>query len=172
LALAGCSVYISDEAQREFRALEEPFSVTVYPVNVVKGNALEHDEGLASKLAAFLREENLAEPVLGTAAAEIPVKWRASQPDMAKESALAFASVVREDGIQTDYALLVEIICNVPETNVKRVHYYLSDPEGKIADGGIRNSKWEEFHEVQPRDRQGGYEVAVRVLRRAWQRGD
>lgn len=172
LVLTGCAVYISDEARRQFRSLDGPFTVTVFPVNVVKGNSLEHDAGLADKVATFLRQEDLAEPVVGTKAAVFPVKWRASQPDMAKESALAFASVVKETGIRTDYALLVEIICNVPETNVKRVHYYLSDPAGMIADGGIRNSKWKEFHEVQPRDRQGGYEVAIRALRIEWTQGD
>ena len=168
--LIGCSSYISKEAQHRFQALEGPFTVTVYPVNVVKGTTVEHDEDLARKVMTFLRQENLADPVLGTAAIEIPVKWGHDQAKMAQQSAIAFASKVKETGIQTEYALLVEILCNTSETRVGGVHFYLSERTGSLAGGGLTNSHWEEFHEVQPHDRQGGYEVAIRMLRRDWKR--
>jgi hypothetical protein len=170
ISLTGCWSYISREAQHEFQALEGPFSVTVYPVNVVKGTTVEHDEDLALRLMAFLREENLANPVLGTAAVEIPVTWRRNQAKMAQQSAIAFATEVKTTGVQTEYALLVEILCNSTETKVRGVHFYLSDRTGNLASGGLTNSHWEEFQEVQPHDRQGGNEVAIRMLRRIWKR--
>lgn len=168
--LIGCNSYISKEAKLQFQAIEEPFSVTVYPFNIVKGSSIEHDEDLALRLMSVLSEENLADPVLGTAAIEIPVIWRHDQSRMAQESAIAFATEVKTTGIQTEYALLVEILCNPTETRVGGVHFYLSDRTGNLADGGLTNSHWEEFKEIQPHDRQGGYEVAVLMLRREWKR--
>ena len=170
ITLTGCSSYILKEARQTFQALEGPFSVTVYPVNVVKGPTVEHDEDIACQIMDFLRRENLADPELGTVAAEIPVKWRHDQSKMAQQSAIAFASIVKETGIETEYALLVEILCNRSETKVGGVHFYLSDRAGNLADGELRNSHWKEFKEVQPHDRQGGYEVVIRVLRKAWKR--
>jgi hypothetical protein len=170
ITLIGCSSYISKEAKHRFQSLEEPLSVTVYPVNVVKGVTVEHDEDLAIDLMTFLRRENLAEPVLAGDVVEIPFQWSRSQPKMARRSALAFASMVKETGIATDYALLVEILCNPNETWVGGVHFYLSDRTGNLANGGLTNSHWPEFQEVQPHDRQGGYEVAIRMLRREWKR--
>jgi hypothetical protein len=170
ICLTGCWSYVSKEAQQKFRALEGPFSVTVYPVNVVKGPTVEHDEELAVRLVAFLREENLADPVLGTAAVEIPFTWRRNQAKMAHQSAIAFADEVKTTGFQTEYALLVEILCNPTETKVGGVHFYLSDRTGNLASGGLTNSHWKEFKKVQPHDRHGGYEVATRMLRRIWKR--
>jgi len=170
IALGGCWSYISKGAQHKFESREGPFSVTVYPVNVVRGGRLEHDEDLGHKLVTFLREEGLADPVSGTPAVEIPVKWRPNEAKMAQQSATAFAAKVKEAGIQTDYALLAEILCNPDETGVAGIHFYLSDRAGKLASGGLSNSDWEEFREVKPHDRQGGYEVLIRMLRRDWKR--
>ena len=170
ITFSGCWSYISKEAQHKFQDLEEPFSVSVYPVNVVKGTTVEHDEDLARKVVTFLRQEKLAEPVLGTAVVEIPVRWRHNQAKMAEQSANAFAAKVKKAAIQTDYALLVEILCNKNETSVGGVHFYLCDRGGLLASGGLTNSHWEEFKEVQPKDRQGGYEVLIRMLRREWKR--
>jgi hypothetical protein len=171
IVLSGCFwSYISEEAAREFQSREGAFSVTVYPVHVVRGAAIDHDEDLARNLAAFLRQEGLAEPVLGNTAIEIPFKWEHNEAKMAQQSAMAFASKVREVGLQTEYALLVEILCDGTETHVVGVHFYLSDREGRLASGGLTNSAWEEFKEVQPRDRNGGYEVAIRMLEKAWER--
>jgi hypothetical protein len=170
ISLTGCWSYISREAQHRLQALEGPFSLTVYPIKVVKGTTVEHDEDLARKIMMFLRRENLAEPVLASDDMEIPFQWSRSQPKMVQRSALAFASMVKETGMETDYALLVEILCNPTETKVGGVHFYLSDRSGNLADGGFTNSHWLEFQEVQPHDRQGGFEVAIRMLRKAWKR--
>ncbi len=169
IILIGCSSYISKEAKHRFQAIERPFSVTVYPVNVVLGEStVEHDKDIARKIIMFLRKENLADPVLGRTVVEIPVKWGNDQSGMAKRSAITFASIVKEIGIETEYALLVEILCNQSETKVRGVHFYLSDRTGNLANGGLTNSNWEEFKEVQPLDRQGGYEVVIRMLRNNW----
>jgi hypothetical protein len=170
IVVSGCRSYISKEAQGSFESREGSFTVTVYPVNVVRGATVAHDEALARRVIAFLQQENLAGPVLGPVAAEIPVKWGANQAKMAQQSAIAFASQVKGDGIQTDYALLAEILCDANETRVLGVHFFLSDPAGLLVNGGLTNSHWEDFKEVRPHDRQGGYEVVVRMLGRKWKR--
>ena len=170
IALGGCWSYISKGAQHKFESREGPFSVTVYPVSVVRGSRLEHDQDLGQKLVTFLREEGLADPVSGTPAVGVPVKWGPNEAKMAQQSASAFAAKVKEAGIQTDYALLAEILCNTDETWVGGVHFYLSDRDGKLASGGLSNSDWEDFKQVKPHDRQGGYEVLTRMLRRDWKR--
>jgi len=170
IAFCGCWSYISKEAAQRFESRQGAISVTVYPVNVVRGDTVEHDADLAGKLMTFLRQENLAEPVLATESANISFKWGHNQAKMAQQSAIAFASTVKEAGIQTEYALLVEILCNKSETWVGGVHFYLCDRDGLLANGGLTNSHWEEFEEIKPHDRQGGYEVAIRMLRNQWRR--
>jgi hypothetical protein len=168
--LAGCWSYISPEAQSRFQGRTTHFTVTVYPVNVVRGNTLVHDAGLSQKVATLLREEKLADPKLTAMPAEIPVAWGANQAKMAQRSAKAFAEAVAKDSIRTDYALLVEMLCNPGETQVIGVHYFLADRNGQLADGGLSNSHWDEFKQVQPTDRQGGYEVLARMLLTNWKR--
>ena len=170
IAFCGCNSYTTKEAVQSFESRQGAFSVTVYPVNVVRGDTVEHDVDLAQKVVTFLRQEGLAEPLLGMTDAEVPVKWRHNQAKMAQQSALTFASGVKEANIQTDYALLVEILGNRSETWVGGMHFYLCDRQGLLANGGLTNSHWEEFKEVKPHDRQGGFEVALRMLRKEWKR--
>ena len=170
IVLGGCWSYVSREAQHRFESREKPFSVTVYPVDVVLGDRVEHDEELGAKLVTFLRDEGLADPVSGTAEIDVPVDWQGNEARMAQLSANAFAAEVKKSGIKTDYALLAQILGNGEETWVGGVHFYLSDRAGKLADGGLSNSDWPDFKEVRPHDRRGGYEVLLRLLRSSWRR--
>jgi hypothetical protein len=171
VVLAGCWSYLSPGAQQRFEVRPGAFSVTVFPLHVVRGSVLVHDSVLQDKLVAMLWEEKLADPVAGRQSIDIPVRWGANQAKMAQQSATSFAAKIRETGIHTDYALLAEILCNADETDVVGVHFYLSDREGQLASGGLTNSHWEEFKQIQPKDRQGGYEVLARMLSKQWKRG-
>ena len=168
LILSGCSSYVSKEAREKFERRDGAFTVTVYPVSVVIGQERVHDEQLAAEVIDFLAKEKLADPVMGTDFIDIPVKWGIDQAKMAQRSALKFSDQMEGEDIQTDYALLVEILCNSSETNVGGVHYYLCDKEGNLADGGLTNSHWDEFKEVEPHDRNGGLAVAKLMLRKDW----
>ena len=75
-----------------------------------------------------------------------------------------------ESGITTDYAMLVEILCNSEETRVRAVHYYVVQSDGQIAHTHISNSHFDDFNEVDPRDRSGGYAVLLRMLESEWRR--
>ena len=93
--------------------------------------------------------------------------FSANQTKIVANSAKAFAAKVRQAGITTDYALLVEIMM-LPNGEPGGVHYYLSDPKGELADGSFTNDHWHEFKAVQPKTAEDGNEVAIRMLRRTW----
>jgi len=168
LLLSGCYSYISPEASKEFNARVDPFSVSVYPVNVIKPPGTIHPSiRLAEKVVTFLETEELAKPVLVKERVRYDFVFSPNQTKIVANSAKAFAAQVREAGIGTDYALLVEIMI-LPNGEPGGVHYYLSDPEGELADGSFTNDHWDEFKAVQPKTPDDGYEVAIRMLRRIW----
>jgi len=170
LVLGGCWSYVSKEAQQRLVAAKPPISVTVFPVQVVKGQTREHDAALAERLADFLRQEGVAVATVATTPVDLPVQWHSNQALMAKESALGFGSRVGNAGLTTQYGLLVEILCNPAETQVIGVHFHLAERGGLLAAGGLSNSHWEDFQAVKPTDRNGGYEVLTRMLRKGWTR--
>lgn len=168
LLVSGCWSYISKESNVRFMSRKSAFTVTVYPVSVVTGNLREGDEKLAKEVIDFLAEEGLALPVKGEGEIDLPVKWGMNQAKMAKKSALGFSEIMQAKQIDTEYSLLVEILCDTGETKVGGVHYYLCDSDGYLADGGLTNSHWDEFHVVNPVDRNGGVEVAKLMLKKGF----
>jgi len=166
--LSSCHKYISPEASKEFNSRTEPFSVTVYPVNVIRPPGTIHpDVQLAEKVAAFLETEELANPVLANEPVLYDFVFSRNQAKIVANSAKAFAVHVSQAGIETDYALLVEIMI-MPNGLPGGVHYYLSDAQGEIADGSFTNEHWDEFKAVQPRTPDDGCEVALVMLHKAW----
>ena len=168
LLLSGCSQYISPQASKEFNARADPFSVSVYPVNVIRPpGTIQPNIRLAEKVVTFLETEELAEPVLVKEPVLYDFLFSPNQTKIVANSAKAFAAQVREAGIGTDYALLVEIMI-LPNGVPGGIHYYLSDPKGELADGSFTNDHWDEFKAVQPKTPEDGCEVAIRMLRRIW----
>ncbi len=166
--LSGCHSYLSPDASREFDARSAPFSVSVYPVNVIRPpGVIEPDVRLAGKLVNFLETAGLAEPTLVKEPVLYEFVFSRNQAKIVANSAKAFAAQVRDAGIATDYALLVEIMI-MPDGRPGGVHYYLSDPRGELADGSFTNEHWDEFKAVQPETPDDGYEVATRMLQRIW----
>jgi len=168
LLMSGCYTYISPDASKEFNARSDPFSVSVYPVNVIRPpGTIQPNIRLAEKLVTDLETEKLAKPVLVEEPVLYDFVFSPNQAKIVANSAKAFAAQVREVGIGTDYALLVEIMI-LPSGEPGGVHYYLSDPKGELADGSFTNDHWDEFKAVQPKTPDDGYEVAIRMLRRIW----
>jgi hypothetical protein len=166
--LPGCYEYISPEAGEAFEARTEPFSVTVYPVNVIRPPGTIHpDLQLAEKVVAFLETEGLAQPVLAKEPALYDFVFSPNQAKIVANSAQGFAAQVSQADIETDYALVVEIMM-MPDGTPGGVHYYLSTTQGELADGSFTNEHWDEFKAVQPKTAEDGCEVALRMLRRTW----
>lgn len=114
-----------------------------------------------------LETEGLANPVLVNEAVLYDFVFSPNQAKIVTNSAKAFAAQVTEAGIDTDYALLAEIMM-LPNGTPGGIHYYLSDPKGELADGSFTNDHWDEFKAVQPKTPDDGCEVAIRMLRRTW----
>ena len=170
LIVYGCGSFLNQEAAQEFQNRRQLKTVTVYPVNIIMGYGFAHDPFLARKLANYLDQEELAATVAGSTNHYYPFKWGHNQAKMARRSAITFSQQVKTDKITTDYALLIEILTNGDETAVLGVEYYLCDSSGRIADASLRNSDWEDFRKVNPRDRNGGLEVAKLMLKENWKK--
>lgn len=168
LLMPGCYTYLSPEANDAFKTRAGPFPVSVYPINVIRPPGTIHpNTRLAEKMVSFLKTEKLAEPVLVNEPVLYDFLFSRNQSKIVANSAKAFAAQVRNAGIGTDYALLVEIMI-MPNGEPGGVHYYLSNPNGEIADGSFTNDHWDEFKVVQPKTVDDGFEVAIRMLRRTW----
>jgi len=164
-ASLACGSPFSREVEEAFLARTGPVSVTVFPVHVVKGKDIEHDAGLARRLAAYIGNRGWARPAVSKGPVEVPVQWGRNQASMYKRSVAAFSEAVAASGIATDYALLVEILGNADEDWVGGVHVYLVDAAGTPVTGQLCNSHHPEFKEVDPKDREGGYRVALLLIK-------
>ena len=169
--LGGCWRYVSREAHQAFLAREDPISVSVYPVRVVTGPDADYDVDLAEQLVEYFQMEGLAVAELYPQPARIPVEWSHNQAKMAENAAKEFAVYVASADLKTDYALLVDLLCNPNETKVGGIQVYIADQSGRLASGRLSNSHWDEWKEIQPHDRQGGLEVAKRLIQMSWAEG-
>lgn len=160
---------MSVEAQSRFNSRKEHVSLTVYPVHVASvGKRTAGDFQLGRELADWLNAQNMADATLGRTGVPIPVRWHANQAKMAEESAKAFGEWVKQANIATDYALLVEILCTPEEDKVVGVQFYFAERTGLLATGGLANSHWDEFKQINPTDRHGGLSVVKLLIRSRW----
>ena len=132
ILLSSCTSYVSEEAEKEYEGLDRPYSVTIFPVNILKRISkeniiIEHDGEMSKNInQMFLSNDSMRIiPTISNIEIAYPVEMSFNQSKMAKESALAFPSKVKEIGIETEYALIVEILCNEAETYIHGVHFYL-----------------------------------------------
>ena len=169
MALIGCWSYVSVEAQARFSSRKDQVSLTVYPVHVARiGKGTAGDFQLGSELVDWLNAKNMADATLGRPGVPIPVRWHANQARMAEESAKAFGEWVKQANIATDYALLVEILCTPEEDKVVGVQFYFAERSGLLATGGLANSHWDEFKQINPTDRHGGLSVVKLLIGSRW----
>jgi hypothetical protein len=169
IGAVACWSPVNETARARFEARTEPATVSVYPVHVVKSpDDIEHDADLAVQLARFLDEEDLARAHALQQTVEFPFEGGMNQAAMLGRSGERFGRQVAAAGIETDYALLVEVLTNRDETSVGGVHYYLAEKSGAIADARLSNSHHPDFKQVQPKNRDDGCEVARRMIQEAW----
>jgi len=168
MSLNACWSYISQEAQDKFQNREGLFTVSVYPVRVVKGESAEYDVRLANEIGEFLKRHEFAYAIVKDEPLDIPVIWGHNQAKMAKRTAEGFADHIKGSNLDTEYALLVELLCDPGETYVGGIHFFLTDKNGLLASGGLTNSHWDEYKAIMPTDRNGGIEVLKLMLKNAW----
>ena len=142
-------------------------TAAVLAVAVLAACPSPNDPEMALALAEFLESEGIAAAARVGEPIEVPFRAGVNQARMLRRSAAAFSERIAERGTDTDYALLVEILTNRDETWVGGVHFYLADPQGRIAELSLSNSHHERFKAVDPTDRHGGFEVAKGLLQDA-----
>ncbi len=160
----GCKSLESKDASAKFINEKESVSMLVYPVRVIQGGKIDNDPNLSQKLISQLSEFDKIKFVTTNDTLSIPFQWRHNQARMLRQSATGFSAGITKANIETEYALLVEILGNGEETWVGGVHYYICNKNGEIVKLGLNNSHWEAFQQVNPKNRQDGMLVAVKML--------
>ena len=162
--IAGCKSLVSKDASAKFINEKEPVSMLVYPVRVIHGNVIDKDPELSKQLISKLSEFDKIKFLTTNDTISIPFQWRHNQAGMLRQSATGFSAGIAKANIETDYALLIEVLGNYKETWVVGVHYYICNKKGEIVKLSLNNSHWETFQQVNPKNRQDGMQVAVKML--------
>jgi len=165
-----CTGPIDKETSKLFQSRSQPFVVTVYPVHVVVfKDTSEPDFSLQNQVVTYLNETGYAHAVPSDTDISVPVAPHRNQAKMFQFSAKTFTQQIEIQELSTPYALLVETLSGVEESNMGAVHYYIVDRKGHVVAGGLSNSHWEEFTSVNPRSREDGVKVAFNMFDNAFQ---
>ena len=165
LLLAACSSKISKACTEAFHARSGKFTVTVYPVHVLQpGEEPQPEIPLAQIIVDTLNERGIAVATLAATDVTVPFKFVMGQDKMWKVSGNLFATEIASANINTDYALLVEVLIPPGAGEVWGVHVYLANSMGTLCEGGLTNSHHEIFTAVEPRDRSDGVKIALAML--------
>ena len=165
----GCDQVVSDEAHRRFESRTGPFAVTVFPVHIIAGNQLSHDQDLARRLAEFLSAGHLAEPIVASERINMPAYYAVTETKRIRLAARHFQRAIDHMDLSTDYAFMAEIVFNAEESRVLGVYFFLADRFGRIASARMANSHHSEFQKIQPKDRNDGFRVLIEMIREGWQ---
>jgi hypothetical protein len=149
LTMGGCGGVIDKQAEKLFYEAIDNTSITVFPAFVRDGDGQSYDAEAAGAIGAFLTEEGLATVTLSDTEVPITGEWGANQAKMFRNSAADFSTFVRQNPIQTDYALLPEYLIG-GRGKPLGVHLYLVDAEGTAAYALLFNSHHREFNDVNP----------------------
>ena len=163
-----CSSPLSQQVHETFLRNKDSFTVTLFPVRIFRGQDYVHNPALSRVLGELLAAENLATPTVSDDMASFPISWRNNQKNQFLLHARSYADAVKKRRLSTDYALFSEIYCNLNESRVVAVHYYLIDSKGRLADGQFINSRHSEFLILQPRNHHDGFELLSRLIRKQW----
>jgi len=166
--VTGCDQVVSDEARRRFEQRTGSFTVTIFPIHVISGNQLSHDQALARRLAEFLSTSHLAEPIVASEPINIPAYYRVAETKRIRLAARHFQRTIDQVDLTTDYALMAEIVSNPDKTRVLGVYFFLADRFGRIASARMANSHHSEFQKIQPKNPSDGFRVLTEMIREGW----
>jgi hypothetical protein len=165
-AASGCASVEDPEARARLDEHLGRTTMSVHPAFVRRGKANGHDDASAARLAAFLREEGLAEAEAVSARVPITGEWRRNQARMLEDSARQFAAFVGERPPETSYALLAEYLMG--SEHAGGIHVYVVDRRGRIAFVALLNSHHDVFRDRSPRTVEECTEVLEELLRDLW----
>lgn len=145
-------------ARDHFAARTDSFSVTVYPIHVVRGRELEHDTLLSRRLAERLAAQGPVVAHLSEHPLEVPIQRSMNQAKTMRMSAQAFQTRIAELQIKDDYAIMAEILCGRHDM-LGGLQYYIADRNGRLITMSLANSKHPDWHALDPQGVEGGFEL-------------
>lgn len=150
-------------AREHFSARTDAFSLTIYPIHVIKGREIEHDAELGRQLGTLLGAESPFTVNPTTAPMDVPILWGKNQAKMLRQSAEAFQARVADLQLETDYALMAEILGGCDE-GIGGVHYYIVDRAGRLITMSLANSHHRDWRALDPQGIEGGFELLAARL--------
>jgi len=162
LVVTGCGA-VDPQAQKALMKNLGNTSFTVFPA-VVRRQTISYDENAAARTGEFIIADGLGQATVAEAHVAITGPWHMNQARMLRESAVEFASYVKNHPIKMAYAVLPEYLFGGSGA-VHGIHGYIVAKDGKVAFVVLQNSKWPAFHEMNPQTVDDCTEVLVRALR-------
>ena len=163
LLVSGCNA-TDPAAEEAFLSALGNTSVTVFPAFVRDGVDPLYDPSAATAIGAFLEDAELADASVADQEVPITGPWHCNQARMLRESAVDFATYLRENPVENEYALLPEYLF-LGGGGVGGIHCYIIDGENRLAFVVLLNSHWSIFAEMDPKTIDDCTDVLIETLR-------
>ncbi len=168
LIVSGCGTIEDKTANDVFYKNHDAFTLTIYPVNIIKGSMTVQDKYLSNLIAEYLVEEFLANPTVGDRKYFYSAMFWQNEASIVRNSAKGFAAQVQTDHISTRYALLVELNSNSTEKKIFSVNYTLVTTDGKIVEAKTLDPSDFLYKEMNPLNRTDGAKLVMKALKENW----
>ncbi|MGB2988316.1 MAG: hypothetical protein WBE26_20795 [Phycisphaerae bacterium] len=162
--VAGCAGPVDPAAEDAFLGSLGNTSITVFPAFVRDGQEASYDANGAERIGEFLIDDNLAEVTVSQEQVPVTGPWHSNQARMLRESAEDFATYLRENPVENEYAVLPEYLF-LGGGGVGGIHCYIIDGENRLAFVVLLNSHWPIFAEMDPKTVDDCTDVLIEVLR-------
>jgi len=163
LLFVSCYNPISEVAVNNFFN-DSIVNVKVYPIHVVTGQNISADFKLAENLVDKLNDIDRFHFKVSDKDMIVPIKWGHNQAKMLRNSAAYLQEQIKKQKPDSDFILLVELLCNPTETYVGGIHYYISSKKGELVRIQLTNSHWKVYQKVNPKNRNEGLLVATDMI--------
>lgn len=160
----GCAIPAADrQAKKLLMNKIGSTSFTVFPA-FVRAEEVSYDDGAAAAISEFLSNDGLGTVVVSAEHVPVTGPWHSNQAKMLRESAAEFAAYLRENRVETEYAVLPEYLF-LGGGGVGGIHCYIVDGEYRLAFVVLLNSHWGVFAAADPETIDDCTAVLIEVLR-------
>lgn len=164
VASSGCT-HEPTPAEQQFLEDLGSTSITIYPTYVRVHDSGRYDAASADQIAAFLRDERLAEVTRSGEQPPMAKDWQMNQSAMYRESREALAQWVKEHPIATKYAAMAEFLKGSEDRVAGGIHLYVISADGQTAFGVGLNSHHKLFQDAQPVTVEQCTDVVIRSMK-------
>lgn len=166
--VCACDQVVSDEARRRFQNRTGSITLTVFPVQVITGSRVTHDQELAGRVSDFINAAYPADSRTAATPIQKPAFYGVAETRRIRLSARYLSQAIQGMDLNTGYAFMAEIVCNPDETRVLGVYWFLADRFGRIAGARMANAHHREFQRINPKNRNEALPVLIEMIREGW----